>query len=186
MNLLSVQKTQEKHEAAIHRLDEAVQLGKDSDSKSIVNEIESRLARQTSIVVRGLPENTSGNLVENHMEDKKNFQEICSILNVPEPTTYELKRVGTIAAKRPRLLKVKFDRKTDRDEILSRSKMLRTSKFKDIYVNRDLTVLQQKERQALIRELKQRREQNEDVVIRHDKVILRKDAYIPQNFRQRF
>jgi hypothetical protein len=185
-NFNTVKDIQQRHESEIQRLSEEMQMNQDSHLKHTVNEIENRLARQTSLVIRGLPEHNSGSLSENQTADKERFIEICSMLRVPESINYELKRVGTIRSDRPRLLKVTLDRKAVRDDILPRSKMLRNTKFKDVYINKDLTITQQRERQALLSELRARRQRNEDVVIRRDKVVPRNEAYLPQNFHQRF
>ena len=73
---------------------------------------------------------------------------------------------------------------TKKYEILRRSKSLRHSQtFKDIYINPDLTPLQQKESRLLRIELKQRREIGEDVMIRRGKIVSKRNE---QNFRLRF
>lgn len=183
--LSKVSDTQKRHEYEIERLSEAVREKASTDLTLAVAEIEDRLARQTSVVIRGLPE-SSGNVMEQSENDKRVFRDICETLDIKEMPEVELKRIGTIKANRPWLLKVTFLNKCVRDTVLERCKMLRKSKHKEVFINKDLTVLEQRERQVLLNELRRRRENDEDVIIKRGKVVLRNEAYLPQNFHRRF
>ena len=185
--LSEVSDTQRRHECEIGRLSEAVrEKTTNTDLSQAVAEIEDRIARQTSAIIRGLPESPTGTVTEHGENDKSVFRDICGILNIKEMPEVELKRIGTIKADRHRLLKVTFRTKYIRDTVLERSKILRNSKYKEVFINKDLTVIEQRERQVLLNELRRRRENNEDVIIKRGKVVLRNESHLPQNFLRGF
>ena len=87
---------------------------------------------------------------------------------------YSTARIGKIIQGRPRLLKVACPTVDVKISILRKSKDLRSSsRYRNINVNHDLTVEQQKEAWKLREECRQRRSRGEDVVIHKNKVIQR-------------
>ena len=98
---------------------------------------------------------------------------MLGILDCRVDSKVEIRRIGKVLKDKPRLLRVKFSDNISRDAVLRRSKYLRNSKYKDVYINKDLTPLQQTEQHALREELRRRRSRNEDVVIYDDKLVLR-------------
>ena len=60
---------------------------------------------------------------------------------------------------------------------LRQGKLLRTSNYANFFINEDLTITQEKQKQLLTGELKRKRLNNEDVIVRRNKVVLRIEAY---------
>ena len=87
---------------------------------------------------------------------------------------------------RPRPLKVMFTDVRVRDQVLRTGKNLHSSRFRSVFINKDLTPLQQTEQRTLTAELRRRRQGGEDVVIRGDKVVTRQEASQQLNFQRRF
>ena len=191
VTLQTVQSTQQRHEDEIQRL-KAIGLSKPTrptlENEETVAEIEERISRKANLVVRVLPESKQENVLEIHKADAESFREMLDILDVNIDSSFEIKRVGKITSDRPRLLKVKFSSSSDRDDVLRQSKCLRNSKYKNVYINKDLTPHQQKEPRALLQELKARRERNEDVMIRGNRVVSRTEVgnSLSSHFLRRF
>lgn len=183
LTLNSVQATQQRQENEIVRLKQSISMQENLSCDDVEAEIEDRIKRKSNLIIRGLPEPVGDNLEEVQKLNEDSLSELLKCMNIESVPPFELKRIGKKMNDRPRLLKVQFSATSDRDLVLRKSKHLRGTKFKNVYVDQDRTLKQQKEHQALIAELKVRRSMNEDVVIRGNKVVLRDDYRYTSNKR---
>lgn len=143
------------------------------------SEMDNRISRTNNIVIRGLPEE-SGMIAERTARDKAVLEEVFDILNV-EAGVVDVRRLGKPNKNRPRLLRVSLSNICHKQEILRKSKSLKSSRFQNIFIQPDFTPMQQVIEQKLREELKRRRENGEDVVIHGGVVRLRSEL---QGFRK--
>ena len=84
-------------------------------------------------------------------------------LNQPEPKVKNIQRLGPEKeGKWPRPIKVTFEDIKVKREILAKSKLLNKGKYKNVYINPDLTPNQRQHDQKLRNELKKRRDDGEE------------------------
>ena len=137
-----------------------------------VEEVEDRARRRLNVVISGLPECSDGD------DDETDFTKCREILrDICHDTdgVVAVQRLGRSREDNTRLLKVKCRDSDFRDLILRRAKELRRHVFhKTIFINPDRTPLEQEQHRILLRELKLRRESNEDVVIFRNRVVPRR------------
>ena len=85
-------------------------------------------------------------------------------------------RIGKQGEKRSRLLKVKCKDSESRNRVLRHAKELRKNiKYKNVFINPDRTPLEQRLFKALLQELRERKDSNENVVIFHDRIVNRRE-----------
>ena len=141
-----------------------------------LNESELRDLRKENIIIKGVPELPSGDLKERATYDRKKCDEIFSLLELDKDDISHVRRIGKLRKDGKRFLRVRCSNSEKKMTILYRAKSLKNySTFKNVFVCKDLTPLQQKEQQKLREELKRRKEDNEDVVIFRGKVCNRKE-----------
>ena len=144
-------------------------------------ELGKRFDRRKNIVVRGIGERGSGTLEERRKLDTQEVQSILEEIGIEDCLLGEPLRLGKLTQGRPRLLRITCSSVDKKVELLSKSKRLKHStRFSKVYINPDLTPLEQKESRKLQEELKQRRQAGEDVFI-YRGGIMRKDNF--QNFQ---
>ena len=141
-------------------------------SESVMNEISLRHRKRDFLIVTGLSESTSGSLEERKRHDSNLIDEIVTVLKCDDFKPEDVTRIGKISSTRPRLLRLKCTDSNARKILLVKSKELtRSQKFKQVYINPDLTHSQRERNRELREELKRRREQGENVKIRYNKVV---------------
>ena len=145
-------------------------------------EMDNRLVRMNNIVLRGLDE-SDGTVDERLANDNKVVEQLFDVLNVDPKIVMETKRLGKITANknRPRLLRVSLQSSTQKSELFRKAKRLKNSRFKNVYVHPDLTPMQRDLNFKLRREMKERRERGEDVMIINGAVRSRSEK---QSFRK--
>ena len=148
-------------------------------NKLSLNEMDNRMSRMNNIVIRGLPEE-NGTITEREVKDKSIVSEVFNVLKV-NTDMFEVRRLGKPNKNRPRLLRVSLSSICTKMEVLRKSKSLKHSRFQEIFIQPDLTPFQQAIEQSLRKELKERREKGENVVIYNSQVCLRSDL---RDFRQ--
>ena len=149
-----------------------------------LNEMEDRLRRRKSLVISGLPEQVKGTVDERHKADsngvKALIQNLCMGTTDAENSITRIHRIGRQEKEKHRLVRVVLD-EDDAKAILRKAKDLRdSSKYDKIFINPDLTPFQREISKKLRDELKRRRIQGEEVIIRSGKIIPKTQ---PQNFR---
>ena len=162
--VLETQSTQDKE---IKNLKQDISRIKDN-YEDILDEFENRDRRKTNLIISGLPEREDMNADERKQLDLSTVNSLFSAL---DGFTNDVVS-GMINPSRPRLLKVICVDTESKRRILSKSKDLRNmQQYKNIYVNPDLTPLQQAQNKQLREELHRRRSQGENVMIRRGKVV---------------
>lgn len=147
--------------------------------ENFIDECEQRRKRECNVFVTGLPEATTDwNSDEPEDHDREVMSRLLNAIDcsVAEADIKELRRVGRVAARssRKRPLLVTFANASQKWNVLkSASRLRRVKTFSAVYVNADLTPMQQEQRKRLFLELQQRRNRNEDVVLFRNRVIRR-------------
>ena len=174
---------QVKCEKEVNCIKNEIELLKSAQRKSnfeVLQEVEQRELRRNNIMIYGLSEESEGSLAERTKLDETLVEDIFKEIgaNVPVEKIY---RLGKINDSKCRPLKVKLPHQSFKGEIFRGAKELRnSSRFKNIYIRNDLTKLQQQEDFERRKELRRRRENGEDVIIRNGEIQLRNQ---PQNFQ---
>jgi RNase H-fold protein (predicted Holliday junction resolvase) len=130
-------------------------------------------SRKKNVIICGLPAKENGSIEERNEHDRNICKEILEQLDLTSVEIQKLQRIGQSRNDGNRLLKVELSKSSDRQEIIRRSKSLRGTRFNEIFINPDLTPLQQDKMKKLREELKRRRQQGEEVVIFRDRVVCR-------------
>ena len=178
--IASILKTQERQGYEIDSLKEA--LTKVNEEKlSIFDELEDRDRRKRNLIVSGLHEMEDGSIEERKQSDKSKINHIFHNLTKWDGhMATSISRIGKQRSEGSRILKIVCEDEKVKWEILGRAKLLRKMPtFQNVYINPDLTPKQQDEAKKLRMELRLRRDEGEDVIIRRGKIV-RKSP--PQNF----
>lgn len=142
----------------------------------IMGECDERRRRENNVVIFGIKERVTGTPTEREQHDREAVTEVTQALELSDSEIETVRRLGkpdtNRGGKRPLLVKLKtLDQKM---KLVHRARLLRnTSIFKSVYVNPDLTPLQQIKRKELLLELRKRRANGEDVVISNNKVVIK-------------
>lgn len=170
--LQEVLKTQRTQDAEMKNLKQEVLIMKENYD-NILAEVENRERRKTNLIISGLPETEVGSADERKENDLSIVKSLFSkIDNSKDKIVSAVFRIGKMTSSRPRLLKVVCSDAESKRSLLSKSKDLRNlHQYKNVYINPDLTPLQQAQNKKLREELKARRNLGEDVTIRHGKIV---------------
>ena len=182
--LAEVKKKNDKHENEIRNINELLTKISAETPSNLLEEIEKRNVRRCNLILSGVAEPTSGTVEERNKYDQNETMRIIHELGLPNVEIDNTLRIGQSHEDKPRLLKVTCKDVKQKIEVLRKGKELRNSSaYKHVFINPDLTPMQQKEAFLLRNEMKRRKSQGEDVIIWHNKVILRSEM---GNFRRRF
>ena len=141
---------------------------------SITAEVEDRTRRKCNIVIYGLPECSSDDPEET---DKTKCANIMTAVSCDIDGIVSVNRIGKPNETRPRLLKVQCKNLEFRNLLLRRAKELRKSaRYKGIFINPDRTPIEQRQYKALLKELKERKDSNENVVIFRNRIVHRREV----------
>jgi len=150
----------------------------------ILEEVRQREMRKDFIILSGVPERQDCSLEERKVADEESIRAIANELNCPLNFT-DTHRIGKQTSTRPRLLRFKCTDVDDRNHLLKYARRLRSSNesfFTSVYINPDRTPRERVKRKLLTEELRRRRQEGEDVIIKHGKVI-RNDRIPTLNFQ---
>ena len=148
---------------------------------SVFKEVENRIARMNNIIIRGLPEIHAGTLEERDSSDRQKISKILSELDFTNERILETKRLGKPSRDGSRLLRVSLPEASKAQAILRKARSLRNGDFRNVFIQADLTPYQQVKYRDLRKQLKDRKERGEDVVLYRDEIRLRSEL---QNFRR--
>ena len=148
---------------------------------SVFKEVENRIARMNNIIIRGLPEIHAGTLEERDSSDRQKISKILSELDFTYERILETKRLGKPSSDGSRLLRVSLPEASKAQAILRKARSLRNGDFRNVFIQADLTPYQQVKYRDLRKQLKDRKERGEDVVLYRDEIRLRSEL---QNFRR--
>ena len=180
--LQKVLETQKTQDAEIKALKEDVIKMKENYD-NVFAEFESRDRRKNNLILSGIPESENGTADERKEKDLSTVKSLFFALdwtNIDAVST--VYRIGKMNPSRPRLLKVICASAESKRSLLSKSKNLRNvTQYKNVYMNPDLTPLQQVQNKQLREELRRRRDLGEDVKIQRGSLVASKAP--GQNFR---
>ena len=134
--------------------------------------------RRRNIVVFNVPEQDAGlNSDEQCEADHHSFVELMKVGLKLVIRPEKVARVGKPRDDRPRLMVVTLQDERDKWELLKMAKSLRYAgdRFKNIYVAPDLSPTEQEKDRNLWKELRERKEAGEDVIIYRGRVMCRTD-----------
>lgn len=149
--------------------------------KIAVSEMDSRMLKMSNIIIRGLPEE-HGTLDERVHSDEEAVKVMLTVLEVEPVRVVGVRRLGKPLKGKPRLLRATLADPTRRQEILRKARHLKNSPFKDVFFQADLTQRQRDVEWYLRKELHDRREKGEDVVIYAGEIRPRSE--LRRGFRQ--
>ena len=133
--------------------------------------------------VSGVQEDVSGSVEERQKNDEKTAEDILNCIGASF-CIQSVKRLGKLSST-SRPIRVVLSDYSQNQQILKKAKSLRSSAdYKNVYINIDRTIMQQREAKFLRDELKRRTANGEnDLVIYGGKVIPKEDI---KNFQLRF
>lgn len=183
--LAKMKETIEKHEEEFAEIRYTVSNLKENLFSQVTEEVEQRSNRMQNLVISGVTELGSGTIDERKEHDLNELIKVLDEMEINyDKDDFRVSRIGKPFKDKPRLLKVVCPDSQMKQDILRKSKMLRTSSsFKGVYVNQDLTPIQQCEFKRLRMKLKELRDKGEDVIIFRNKIVKRDNT---KDFRQGF
>ena len=145
------------------------------EREEICKEATERLYRRKYLILSGAPEQSNGTVDERRTADAELIGAIAETVGVKDfiidPS--DVSRIGPLRSERPRLLRFKCSDSDIRMSLLRRSRELKKHDvYNRFYINPDQTKLQRESAKLLRTELKARRDNGEDVVIKHEKSSL--------------
>ena len=147
---------------------------------ALLEEFEDRTRRRKNIIISGVPEQMEGSADDRIQADKSGVEEILrEIWEDYDDEMIRCHRIGRHATGRARLLRVVLnDEEAKKSILFNAAKELRKCPaYKNVYVNPDLTISQRKINKLLREELKRRKSEGEDVIIRRNKIVPRRENF---------
>lgn len=141
--------------------------------RSSMHELKLREERASNIMIFNCPEDTSLTQQERSKHDHETFQTICTETKVPAITPSKLNRIGTPGGDKPRPIRVALPSSQQKRDLLKGAKELQHHPtLSDYKIAPDLTPQQQKDRRALVTELRRRKAGGEkDLIIRQNRIV---------------
>ena len=170
-SLATVVDTQDKHKTEIKELQSALSLLAENQN-SLLEEFEARDLRKNNIIISGMKEKTEGSVEERKQHDIELVKDIMKEIGAEDASCKHVLRIGRPQTDRPRLMKVICSDFDSKQKILQKARELRNNPlYNKVFINADLTPLQQRKQKALRDELKQRKQLGENVKIRYGKIV---------------
>ena len=153
------------------------------DTKMIETREEERnkAERRNNVIIFGVGESDESETIKRIAHDRSTMNEILGTLMLENASMNKLIRLGKPATTadengltKPRPMKVVFDDEHSKNELLRRSKDLRKTKFKNIFIVQDQTLKERDERKQLMKERDEKRKQGQDMVVFQGKLVPRK------------
>ena len=158
----------ETHDKVMH------DVGSEEQMMRVVDEVHQISMRKDNIVIFGLTEKETGSVSERVFHDEKEVRLVAASLDIPDFPVTKVIRLGHSQAVKPRPLRVTCLNPEAKQNLLLNSSRLRLhAQYKQVFINHDFTKMQQDWNRRLRSELKSRRANNEDVVIRKGRVVPR-------------
>ena len=164
--------TQKRQDLEMKSLQDEVRRLKD-DQVQMLNEVEERDRRRPNLIVSGFPEKDQGPVEERKKWDRSKVEDLVKRLcNFNGEVISSINRIGKANSSKPRLLRVVCRDVDTKYSLIRNAKNLRQlPDFNRIFLNPDLTPIQQNESKYLREELKTRRNRGEDVKIHRGKIV---------------
>ena len=145
-----------------------------------IKEMADREERKLSLMIFKVPESRSEDTEERKKHDVVEFNKIQETIGT-KAVVKNISRVG-IRGAQDRPLKVKVSTESEHKDILRSAKKLQGSdRFRNIYINRDMTPLERQQLKTLLAERKRKQEQSEEEgssarwIIRKGRVVRGRD-----------
>ena len=178
--LVQTQKEQQSEIEAIKKSLEEVSTGKEKAINETIHEMEARYQRKRNLIMFGIEEKRDGSVEERREFDEQQVDSILSAIGLSDLSYDGLRRIGKPQHSKPRLIRITCSDEDERTEALNAARKLRTLvNYNGIFINADLTPMQQKQQRQLREELKRRRNAGENVKIRRGAIVITDN----QNFR---
>ena len=147
--------------------------------ENLLEEFEDRSRRRRNIIISGIPERSEGSADERMKADKDDVEEVLQTLwKQYDDELVRCHRIGRQTTGKSRLLRVVLQDEEAKSSILSNARELRKCpSYKSVYVNPDLTITQRKINKLLRVELKRRKDLGEDVLIRRNRIVARRENF---------
>lgn len=157
------------------------QLSSRAPMDTIIDECEQRRRRECNLFVIGIPEAATDGEDDAENHDREEMEKVLNAIESSDADIEELRRVGRItpgrSGKRPLL--ITFSSASQKWKVLKRaSRLRRIPTYSSVFINPDLTPLQQAQRKILLTELRARRDSGEDVVLFRNQVIRRDEIKV--------
>lgn len=152
-----------------------------------VDEQEERRKKSNNLVIYNVPESRQDNPKTRIEEDTQRFEDILiEGLKIRKFQINKVIRIGRFNEEYPRPILVEMRSEKEKWHILGKAKDLRNSyEFGNIYINRDMTAQELKNDKELREELKYRKQNGEQCMIKNGQIIRkRKDAVLGDYFPQ--
>ena len=151
----------------------------EEEQLNVISEIEDRERRKQNLMICGIPEREDGTVDERRTWDKQKIESLFQDLgSFHSEVIASIHRMGKVNTRKPRLLKVVCRNVETKRFILSKAKNLRSLPgHENVYVNPDQTPLEQRQNRELREEYKRRKALNEDVTIRHGRMISKQNFH---------
>jgi hypothetical protein len=134
-------------------------------------EFEDRMNRRRGLIFIGVDESTEDDVPSRKAHDEQKLDDLLSVMKIPDHSScFRIRRIGKPIPKKSRLLHVECKDEFIKNQILSNRTLLRTLNSK-VFVQPDMTKRQQETYKSLQDELKFRRANGENVVIRNNKIV---------------
>ena len=147
-----------------------------SVANNVVDEISERDKRKCNLIEHNLPEEP----LDNHHSDKDTFSELCKISFNLNVNIVKVVRLGQKLTTKPRSLLIQVNDEEIHKQILANAPKLRFSTiWIQVYIQPDLSPKEREAHKKLYEELKKRRDNGENLIIRNGKII----PYIPRLYR---
>ena len=132
--------------------------------------MEARERRRLNLVISGIDEKANGSVDEVKGHDEKFVKKIMIEIRHPDFSLHYIRRIGK---QQPNsLIRVTCPDRESKGAILRSSKKLKSQRqFRGVYINQDLSPLQQRELKQLRDELRRLQASGEDVRIRDGTIV---------------
>lgn len=173
-----IDKVEEKFEDRFASLEESIT----NTRCDIIDEIMLRESKKNNVIVFGLPETDQSYSDRDRSQTtlKNAVDELVSEVGMEDEVKIKrVFRLGTVRpnSTRPRPVKIVLESEHQKSSLVRASYQLRKlppdHRYRNVYVNNDLTPEQQNAERFLRFQLKQRRDQGDDVFVRRGKIVSR-------------
>jgi len=161
----------EKISSKIQSFQQQVRDANEESFKIMDFEIEERLNRRSSVVFFGVKESDSADVQDRIRHDSEMLENLLKTLKIEDDVSkFRIRRIGMPSPGKTRLMHVKCEDIDTRNEVLRNRTQLKYMDEK-VFVQPDMTKLQQRIAKNLRLELKQRRSRGENVIIRNHQIV---------------
>jgi hypothetical protein len=174
--IIQMQGSQQSEIEALKKSLKEVSTGKEE----AIREMEARDQRRLNLIVSGVGEKSDGTVDERKAFDEECVTQLFREIGLSDVSLRDVRRIGNVQQSKSRLIRITCSNVDEKNSILRNARRLRSvSRYKNVFINTDLTPMQQKKHKALRDELKRRRNAGENVRIRSGEVVHADN----QNFR---